>query len=166
VAVSFAQARLIKIKAGRCAPGYYGKMVFSAKGKTVKLRALHIVFVIAAISVGIGLVASSSDGCAADSISFSQDVAPILKGRCIGCHQPGGEGYETSGLDLTSYQALMKGTKFGPMVVPGDPGSSNLIWLLDWRASVQMRMPHGAKQLSTRDRDAFREWIRQGAKDN
>ena len=45
---------------------------------------------------------------------------------------PEAEGYETSGLDLTTYEGLMKGTKFGAMVIPGDPDSSNLMWLLDW----------------------------------
>ena len=38
-------------------------------------------------------------------------------------------------LDLTTYDGLMKGTKHGPMVIPGDPDSSNLMWLLDWRAT-------------------------------
>jgi mono/diheme cytochrome c family protein len=100
------------------------------------------------------------------TISFAEDVFPIFKGRCIDCHQPGGKGYEASGLDLTTYEGLMKGTKFGPMVIAGDPDTSNLIWLLDWRASPQLRMPHGMKQLSTCDRSAIRTWIREGANNN
>ena len=98
--------------------------------------------------------------------SFRDDVVPILKGRCEGCHQPGGEGVQKSGLDLTTYAGLMKGTKFGPMVIPGDPESSNLMLLLDWRASPELRMPHGKKQLSSCDRNDIRAWIREGAKDN
>jgi len=98
--------------------------------------------------------------------SFREDVFPIFKGRCVECHQPGGQGYETSGLDLTTYEGLMKGTKFGAMVIPGDPDSSNLMWLLDWRASPKLRMPHGMKKLSTCDRDEIRRWIRDGAKNN
>jgi hypothetical protein len=98
--------------------------------------------------------------------SFKEDVFPIFKGRCIDCHQPGGQGYEQSGLDLSTYQGVMKGTKFGPIVIPGDPDTSNLMWLLDWRASPEMRMPHGKKKLSTCDRDEIRAWIREGAKDN
>jgi hypothetical protein len=99
-------------------------------------------------------------------MSFREDVVPIFKGRCESCHQPGGEGTQKSGLDLTTYAGLMKGTKFGPMVIPGDPESSNLMLLLDWRASPDLRMPHGKKQLSTCDRTAIRAWIREGAKDN
>jgi hypothetical protein len=98
--------------------------------------------------------------------SFKEDVFPIFKGRCIDCHQPGGQGYEQSGLDLSTYQGVMKGTKFGPIVIPGDPDTSNLMWLLDWRASPELRMPHGKKKLSTCDRDEIRAWIREGAKDN
>src|SRR3974377_1606513 len=56
--------------------------------------------------------------------SFPEDVFPIFKGRCVDCHHPGGSGYEVSGLDLTTYEGLMKGTKAGPMVIPGDPESS------------------------------------------
>ncbi len=99
-------------------------------------------------------------------MSFSEDVVPIFKGRCESCHQAGGEGAAKSGLDLTSYAGVMKGTKFGPMVIPGDPESSNLMLLLDWRASPELRMPHGKKQLSSCDRNAIRSWIREGAKDN
>ena len=98
--------------------------------------------------------------------SFREDVVPILKGRCESCHQPNGEGTQKSGLDLTSYAGIMKGTKFGPMVIPGDPESSNLMLLLDWRASPELRMPHGKKQLSSCDRNDIRAWIREGAKDN
>ena len=98
--------------------------------------------------------------------SFSEDIFPIFKGRCIECHQPGGQGYEKSGLDLTTYEGLMKGTKFGPMVIPKDPNSSNLVWLLDWRAGPDLRMPHGTKKLSTCDRDAIKRWIRDGALKN
>ena len=99
-------------------------------------------------------------------MSFREDVVPIFKGRCESCHQSGGQVAEKSGLDLTTYAGLMKGTKFGPMVIPGDPESSNLMLLLDWRASPDLRMPHGKKQLSPCDRNAIRAWIREGAKDN
>jgi len=133
---------------------------------------------------GIQITTSSSAYCAPQSnqqkqqtaqqkqqtsqskMSFREDVVPIFRGRCESCHQPGGEGTQKSGLDLTTYAGVMKGTKYGPMVIPGDPESSNLILLLDWRASPELRMPHGKKQLSSSDRNAIRAWIREGAKDN
>jgi hypothetical protein len=60
----------------------------------------------------------------------------------------------------------MKGTKHGPMVIAGDADGSNLMWLLDWRASPDLRMPHGSKKLSICDRNAIRSWINEGAKNN
>src|SRR5664279_1254494 len=39
--------------------------------------------------------------------SFKEDVMPVFVGRCVGCHQSGGEGTAKSGLDLTSYAGVM-----------------------------------------------------------
>jgi mono/diheme cytochrome c family protein len=117
--------------------------------------------------IGLGVFPAAKEACAAQQkTSFAEDVMPIFKGRCVSCHSAGAEGTEKSGLDLTSYEGLMKGTKHGPMVIPGDAQSSNLMWLLDWRASPELRMPHGKKKLSTCDRDAIRSWIFEGAKNN
>ena len=103
---------------------------------------------------------------AAEVVSFSEDIFPIIQIRCLECHQPQGEGYEKSGLDLRTYEGLMKGTKFGPMVIPGDAFMSNLIVLIDGRAKAGLRMPHGKKKLTSCDKDLFRSWINQGAKNN
>jgi hypothetical protein len=118
--------------------------------------------------VGLNSSALIVDACSQErqTTTFHEDVFPIFKGRCIDCHRPGGPGYETSGLDLSTYEGLMKGTKHGSMVIPGDPDSSNLMWLLDWRASPELRMPHGSKKLSVCDRNEIRRWISEGAKNN
>jgi len=116
---------------------------------------------------GLGLLVSSHPANAAQQMSFKDDVLPIFKLYCVSCHHaPDGEGYRASGLDLTTYQGVMKGTKYGPMIVPGDADYSNLMWLLDWKASPQLRMPHGKKQLPLPLRNIIRTWIDQGAKDN
>jgi Planctomycete cytochrome C len=128
--------------------------------------------IMSVVALGMGMVTSvgilnSPNACAAEEIvSFKEDILPLLKWRCASCHEPGGAGYEKSGLDLTSYAGVMKGTKFGPMIIPREPESSNLVLLLDWRAAPALRMPHGKKQLSSCDRGSIRTWIRQGAKDN
>lgn len=124
------------------------------------------------VALALGMVTTAAvvnapKACAAEEqISFKDDILPLLQWRCSSCHKPGGAGYQKSGLDLTNYAGVMKGTKFGPMVIAGEPESSNLMLLLDWRASPALRMPHGKKQLSTCDRNNIRAWIRQGAKDN
>lgn len=99
-------------------------------------------------------------------VSFSEDVHPILQVRCVACHQAGQDGYEKSGLDLTTYEGVMKGTKHGPMIVAGDPVTSNLMVLIDGKADKSLQMPHGKKKLSSCDRDLIRKWIKQGAKNN
>ena len=134
--------------------------------KRRNLIAAAAIVVGAACLMIVDVSTPSAQLCAEEPQSFSEDILPILKGRCVSCHQPGGAGYEKSGLDLTTYEGLIKGTKFGAMVIPRDPESSNLMWLLDWRASPEVRMPHGKKKLSICDRNAIRAWIREGAKDN
>ena len=101
-----------------------------------------------------------------EPVSFSEDVHPVLQMRCVACHQPGQDGFEKSGFDLTSYDGLMKGTKHGAMVVAGDPVTSNLMVLIEGKADKSLQMPHGRKKLSSCDRDLIRKWIRQGAKNN
>jgi mono/diheme cytochrome c family protein len=137
---------------------------WSTEMKRRNLTAAAIAF--GACLMIVDVATPSARLCAAEPQSFSEDILPIFKGRCASCHQSGGAGYEKSGLDLTTYEGLMKGTRFGAMVVPRDPEGSNLMWLLDWRASPEVRMPHGKKKLSTCDRNAIRAWIREGAKDN
>lgn len=135
---------------------------------TIRSRtSVRVLATLPLIMVGVGSGALLSNASAAEpKVSFTEDILPLLKWRCASCHQPGGEGFEKSGMDLTSYAGVMKGTKFGPMVIPRDPESSNLMLLLDWRAAPAIRMPHGKKKLSICDRDAIRAWIREGAKDN
>ena len=120
--------------------------------------------------VGPAMEFLPGEACAAQPakphVSFSEDVLPLLKFKCAACHLPGGEGSEKSGFEVMSYETVMKGTKFGAMIIPGDPDSSSLMRLLDWRVSADIRMPHGKKQLSICDRDLIRTWIFEGAKNN
>lgn len=103
---------------------------------------------------------------AAEEVSYALDVQPIIDSRCVQCHSPGGAGLDKSGLDLTSYQGLMKGTKYGPIVVPGDPVTSNLNVLVEGRASPELRMPHDQRPLLRCQQKILSDWVRQGAKDN
>lgn len=119
-------------------------------------------FAMAVVAMGLAAPAFAKE----EPVSFSEDIQPILQIRCATCHQPGGDGLEKSGLDLTTYAGLMKGTKHGPMVVAGDPVTSNLMVLIDGKADKSLQMPHGKKKLSSCDRDLIRKWIKQGAKDN
>jgi len=104
----------------------------------------------------------------AEHPSFEHNIYPILKLYCLDCHQPGGEGFEISGLDLRTYQSLIKGTKFGSVIVPGDAFSSNLMVVIEGRADKSIKMPMGSyRQQPTRnDRLLLRRWINNGARNS
>jgi hypothetical protein len=101
------------------------------------------------------------------TVSYSQDVVPILDKYCKSCHMPGQAGYVVSGFELESYESLMAGTQFGPVVLPGDALTSVLVMLIEGRVDPALRMPHGD---STKPTDAeiltIRRWVEQGAKNN
>lgn len=101
------------------------------------------------------------------TVSYRSDVAPILDKHCKSCHVPGEAGYVVSGFELGSYDSLMKGTQFGPVVLPGDPLTSVLVMLIEGRADPSLRMPHGNASTLTADEIlAIRRWVEQGAKNN
>jgi hypothetical protein len=107
-------------------------------------------------------------GCAKPEpqMSFARDVQPLLMERCGSCHAPGQVGYEASGLSVENYDVLMKGTKYGPVVIPGDPLSSTLTMLVEGRADPSIRMPHGDAALPAAEQKILRDWVAQGAKNN
>jgi hypothetical protein len=117
--------------------------------------------------VGIVALTPTRQVCAKPAdISYAEDIAPIFKGWCVSCHQPGGEGFKASGVDLRTYQSVMKGTKFGPVIIPGQPDTSSLIALIYGRTAPQIRMPYGHKPLPGCLRNNIWSWIFEGAKDN
>jgi len=100
-------------------------------------------------------------------VSFSADVEPILDKNCLNCHQAGGQGEMASGLNMTSYEGVMKGTNNGPMVIAADVEGSNLLVLMEGRADPSISMPHGQQQpVSKQDIQTIRLWIQQGARNN
>ena len=104
--------------------------------------------------------------CAPSGVSYNKDVQPILAKNCAECHAPGKKGFEASGLDTTSYQALMKGGKFGPLVKPGDALSSSLNMLVEGRVHSSIQMPHGREKLPAKDIETLKVWVNEGAKNN
>ncbi len=100
-------------------------------------------------------------------VSYSSDIRPIIDNYCLSCHHPGGMGYEKSGLDLRTYESMMKGTRYGAVINPGDSFASTLIMLVEGRADPSIKMPFGLNGNLSKDKiDLFRKWIDQGAKNN
>jgi uncharacterized membrane protein len=115
-----------------------------------------------------GLVLLTAVACSfEEKMSFANDVKPVLDRYCIECHVPGGSGFEASGLELSSYEGLMAGTRNGPMVIPGDSLGSNLLVLMEGRADPSIRMPHGSSEkVTSEELNVVRLWIDQGAENN
>jgi hypothetical protein len=68
---------------------------------------------------------------------------------------------------LKDYQSLMKGTSFGPVVLPGDALTSVLVMLVEGRVDPSLKMPHGgASTLTEAEILTIRRWVEQGAKNN
>ena len=117
--------------------------------------------------LGVVLAASALPAQALEDVSYKSDIYPILHDYCLNCHEPGGKGYEASGLDMSTYASLMKGTKFGTVIKPGDSFSSVLIQLVEGRAHPAIKMPFELKGgLPGRKIETLKSWVAQGAKDN
>ena len=108
-------------------------------------------------------------GCATEqTISYQQAVYPILATNCLECHRPpNGTGYLQTRLNLETYQSLMQGTVYGPVIVPGNSRQSSLNRLVEGRAGASLRMPHQRDQpLTAHEIAILRRWVDQGAHDN
>jgi len=130
-------------------------------------------FNVLAIALSIATVVIVS-GCS-KAVSYSKDVKPVITDSCLECHDGKGEGSEESGLILNTYDDLMRGTKFGQVVVPGDSESSTLYRLIAHKADPKIHMPPHTKDtlaskiktpLSDKQIEIVKTWIDQGAKNN
>lgn len=122
-------------------------------------------------------------------VSFEKDILPIFKDSCIRCH---GEERPKAGLRLDSAEAVVKGSKNGKVIVPGNSAKSDLVIAISridpeiamppirqGRASNRQPAPDGAqnpggqqrpqqgppaKPLTPEQVGLVRAWIDQGAK--
>jgi hypothetical protein len=108
-------------------------------------------------------------------VSFANDVQPIFREHCIKCHNDTGEGAGQSGLNLGSYDSVMKGTAFGPVVIPENSMSSALYLVVAQKTAPEIQMPPHHQQALAEGRgdplaeekvEVIQAWIDQGAKNN
>ncbi len=106
------------------------------------------------------LLALSVSAAEEKAVSFFNDVVPIFKKSCNGCHHPG----KLKGqLDLTTYDAAIKGGKHGVLVKAGDPKGSVL---MDEITGEEPSMPKEGDPLTKDELALIEKWIAQGAKDD
>jgi len=107
--------------------------------------------------------------CAYQPVSYKDDISPIISTNCSECHTaPNGYGYQKTGLEMHSYDVLMKGTIYGPVVIAGDSRRSILNKLLEGRAGNLQNILHenDKKNISEKDVKTFRDWVDGGALNN
>jgi hypothetical protein len=95
-------------------------------------------------------------GAADDREFFEMKVRPVLAASCYDCHTD----MRSGGLRLDSREAMLKGGKSGPAVVPGDPEKSLLIQAV--RQTGALKMPKDGK-LTAAEIDGLVEWVKNGA---
>lgn len=104
-------------------------------------------------------------GCVTpQQISYHRDVVPIIENKCLPCHAaPDGTGYLRSQLNLDTYELIMEGNAYGPVIVPGDSRHSILNMLVEERVDISLRTPH---PLTAEEIKTLRLWVDQGAMNN
>ena len=102
--------------------------------------------------MAVALVAGStaSRPAAAQAVSFTKQVAPLLATKCGGCHISGRRG----GFQFTSFDALMK----SGMVQKGQGTSSRIVEVIE-----SGDMPRGGGKVSKDDLAMLTSWIDAGA---
>lgn len=124
---------------------------------------------------GAGQDTGPASGAGGGTISFSEEVLPILADRCAYCHEPGGRAYKSGiALDLSdekAYVSLLDGHSGEDdglsFVVPGDPDASYLLEKISQDTPAHgKRMPLKDDPLSDDEIELIRQWIAAGAKND
>ncbi len=98
-------------------------------------------------------------------VSFSNDVFPIIKKRCLPCHASDSE--NPSEFFMESLSDVMKGGKHGSPIIPKNGDGSIIVQKLKPGPPFGEQMPLMTKKKLTDEEIAiFKEWIDQGAKKN
>ncbi|MBN4046772.1 DUF1553 domain-containing protein, partial [bacterium AH-315-P07] len=94
------------------------------------------------------------------TVSYKEDVLPILLDTCIGCH---GDTDPESDFNLSTFDDFIAGgKKFGSPILTDNPANSPLIRYVT--GELDPRMPKGEPALSTSQIAILTSWISDGAK--
>ena len=92
------------------------------------------------------------------TVSFTNDILPIINSRCANCH--GGNRTE-EGLVLLTYADILKGSENGPVIITGNADVSLLV-----EQVLSQEMPKRGPKLTPPQIQLIIDWINQGALDN
>lgn len=100
------------------------------------------------------------DGSSGGSF-YAAHIHPVLDANCVSCH---GAGKVSGGLRLDTYDAILRGGKDGPVIVPGKPEASLLLTRVTLPSDHKGFMPaEGRPPLKPEEIIWLRAWIKQGA---
>src|SRR5688572_33207250 len=86
--------------------------------------------------------------------SYNDDIVPIIKDNCTGCHNP--DKFKAD-LDLTTYAGVMKGGSSGEAVKAGAPDTSLLFRVVSHLEEPEM--PPKKPKLADAHLALIKEWI-------
>lgn len=97
------------------------------------------------------------------AVSFAADVKPIIDARCVTCHGGVYDGEERTELsfDMTTYEGIMAGSEYGPVIEAGNPDESLLVEMIEMGD-----MPEEGDPLTPEQIETIRTWIAEGAENN
>jgi len=103
------------------------------------------------------------DYASIEQISYSQHVQPIFKQNCLssGCHNSVDR---ANGLDLTSWESLIRGSDYGAVIVSGNAHHSHLLEHLE--GEREPRMPLNRKPLPEEQIEFIARWVEEGARND
>jgi uncharacterized membrane protein len=113
--------------------------------------------------LGIDTVASASAASSSGGTGtfYGARIQPIFSDHCVGCH---GSAKHKANLRLDSYDAVMRGSKTGPVVKVGNVSGSELFRRVTLPANDNDVMPADHKPpLSENERKRIELWISNGA---
>ncbi len=98
-----------------------------------------------------------------EKVSFEKKIQPILNKNCTKCHNAD---RAQKGLNLASYDGLMKGTRDAKVIKAGKSAESILYKSIKGLPGGSKMPPGKGKSLADADIKAIAEWIDQGAEKN
>lgn len=98
----------------------------------------------------------------AEKITFDKHIRPLMKEHCFNCHNPD---KSKAGLDLSTYEATLKGGSSGEIIKAGAPDSSLLYMTITHHEDAEA-MPPKKPKIADKKIALFREWILGGILEN
>lgn len=140
---------------------------------TVTMKSkLNVLFSLPLWSVILGLSGCGGDeeegsvdagpegGGTVGKVDFVNDVKPILQAECVRCHH---DGAIMGGLNLMNRTVAMRGSKRGPVLIPGEPDKSSLYRVTLLPEDQDHAMPATGAKLTEEEKRLLYRWIDEGA---